>query len=283
MPSRTRRQANIPKVFKINNYFSCSKWGVKEWALALTERFKAREMWRWDCREGNNATEDTIKNIRRIATNMLTKPLASDLNSSSFKMHTAPIRDQTPCDYFDALFVMHDPKYAEWINIAYASTMPEDESSKLSTREQSFYSLPAWEMHAECSGSDFPATHETLFIAVDMGTTNELLVKEFLSWLRRTRKATKLVRIPMQYSKKTLENWHMEHLLPYLDLSFWAMTHGVEFKEEDIAKALFPKDNNSDVVERIKRTISINAKKIISEEVVTAINRQLRASKDLIG
>jgi len=278
MGTRKPRGTNIPDKFEISAYDECAKWGLQEWTAALTARMNIRHGWRWACLEGKSedVPNNLLRNAREAADKLLCEPTDTDLSvSKSYSVLTA-IRDQSAAEYFHGLDTFNDPRYVEWVNRFTASTMiQDDDDAELVLDMKRLYETPAWRMHADCS-----ATGNSLFIAVDLGVPDDQLVKEFKKWIGDTRKAAGTASIPRRYNNKDFVDWHENRLLAYLDLTFWASTRNKEFTHKTVAHAIFPFGSEKRDSEIVRRTIRTKANRIVSDEVVSALNGQLLHSKN---
>ena len=111
-------------------------------------------------------------------------------------------------------------------------------------------------------------------ISVNLGASDDLLNKEFKDWIKKTRKEANISQIRRSYFDNDFQDWHLQRLLPYLDLMFWAETHKKSFTQAQIGLTLFPNNYDGNSGEKVRKTIIPNAEKLISDEVVLALTRQ---------
>jgi hypothetical protein len=109
-------------------------------------------------------------------------------------------------------------------------------------------------------------------LLVDLRIPDNELVSEFKKWLVKKRKDIGITPKQRPFNENDFADWHSDRLLQYLDLTFWAVTHNEKFTNEQIGKAIFPEDSASE--SRVRRTIRINALKIVSDEYILALNNQ---------
>jgi hypothetical protein len=210
---------------------------------------------------------------------------------------TTHIFNQSAADLFQFKmnFFYESPRYSEWVkrSVYLKKTGMSDSMSKELVQEWTkFLSTPAWKMHAECSKSGTSIPLHQMFISVDLCAPDDILRKEFKTWLKQIRKDTQLPTLTDEINSVDFTNWHSERLLPFLDLTFWKIIHNEEIDYEEIGNTLYPGDesikgkeiHNKEALcsweklrdaDRIEGTLEPRALKIVSEEYVSALNNQL--------
>jgi|GEM_PF-2237710 len=293
--SRQLPATNVPDVFDLSAYDVCESWGLQEWAAALSFRMEARQRWRrtyllW---KDESIPSVETRRFQEVAFRLLRNPLSYEWRMQPFRSRPSSISDQSVADYFDARHSVDDPRYSEWFERSWRAwenpiefPSDKDTAEQISQKEsiqldhQMVDATPAWKMHREVAEFD-----GRFFIAVDLGASDDHLVKEFEAWIKKTRLAANLKPIHRQFNKIHFIRWHEQRLLPYLDLVFWAETHGKRIKHNKIGSALFPDADPDASIElgsegHVRKTIAPNALGIVSEEFVSALFVQLRASND---
>jgi hypothetical protein len=283
---RQPKAIDLPDEFKLAEYKRCASWGLREWAAALTIRSSIRKSWLLVCLEGKNknVTNHIMHFVQDASIRILSNPLDTNLDVNLFNAKPSyklpsPIKDQSPADYFAGVYTFnHDRRYLEWVNRAiYIENEDytyddDDHNETLAREENKFYETPAWKMHEESADGGFSIDIHSLFISVDLRIPDNELVSEFKKWLAKKRKDIGITPKQRPFNENDFADWHSDRLLQYLDLTFWAMTHNVKFTNEQIGKAIFPEDSASE--SRVRRTIRINAHKIVSDEYILALNNQ---------
>jgi len=280
--------SDIPKEFQISTYDACESWGVDEWAFALSVRRSMRLHWKLACSEGKNESvpQHMLNRIQEDALKLLIQPLVVDRKVNLFIDRQSSIRDQSVSDFFGGYFAFSDPHYSEWaemysylmfykfaVNEGGVDVIDSDEDKKIQSNNLRIDTTAAWKMDRERMA--FP---NKFFISVDLGASDQSLVKEFKTWIKRTRIEAGIESIRRPFNKNDFMEWREQRLLPYLDLTFWAATQRASFTQATIANALFPSydDLNEDVVAKVRKTVAPNALGIVSDEVVSAMNGQMR-------
>jgi len=293
---RHSKSNELPSKFKLAEYEKCASWGLKEWTAALSIRSRIRQSWRLACLEGKNkdvpdnimhkdVPDNIMHFVRDASIRILSNPSDTNLDMYLFNAKPSykiqlPIRDQSPAEYFAGVYTFnHDERYLEWVNRAiyienehYA--YDDDHNKTLAHEQNKFYDTPAWKMHKASADGGFSIDVHALFIAVDLRASDDDLVFEFKKWLSKTRKDIGITSKNRLFNKTDFADWHLNSLLQYLDITFWAMTHNMEFTHDEIGRAIFPEGCEADE-SRVRRTIRPLALQIISDEYVLALNNQL--------
>ncbi|MDR8077634.1 hypothetical protein KPA96_18410 [Burkholderia cenocepacia] len=203
--------------------------------------------------------------------NPLPSPKAT---SEPFDGHSSPVRDVSALEFFDGYFATHDERYSTFAALA-SSHIGEDWLSDAARQnEETLKSIPAWKMN-----DDVGVRNDYFMVAVDLGASDEMLVREFKTWLKSTRKAVGSARIKPAFTQRDFEEWHEKRLLPYLDLSLWAAARGAHFTLPVLADALFPNVIHVGVEDRIRKVVAPDAEFIVSPYVVSAMNVQRGAEQ----
>lgn len=262
--------------FNRKAYDACAKWGLKEWASALTARSYMDAFFQND--SGDGLTDGMANYYREKAEDLLADPLGHqsfELN----RLFLSPIVDQSAAEFFGGYDAMLDLRFLEWaIRKQYADNDCDDVedidlylNEKIGSSVHIFHTTPAWKIKLQALGDT-----GRFFIGVDLGASDEFLVDQFKFWLKKTRAEANVQAIRCRFNENHFSNWHCDRLLPYLDLSFCCKAYKKKVTHEQIAELLFPNEEQRDSVARVRRTISVNALKLVSEEIVSALNTQLR-------
>lgn len=273
----------IPKEFQVSNYSACASWGLQQWADALLCRRQLRTHWKLACQKGSdNAPAHLIQNVLDATQKMLSLPLTTESSLPLYIPNISPIKDQSAYNFFCDAEIINEREYLSWdarFKYALYYHFAEDEDGNevikgefeesIARDIQRILETPAWRMHREVS--QYP---RDFMILVNLGASDELLIKEFKDWIKKTRKEADIPQIRRSYFANDFQDWHLQRLLPYLDLMFWAETHKKSFIQAQIGLTLFPNDYDGNPGEKVRKTIIPNAEKLISDEVVLALTRQ---------
>lgn len=281
------QKTQIPNDFDLSKYKNCEKWTVVEWAAALRARMLLRFNWNLACQDGKseNTPAHLIEEAKKRAKRFYTDPCK--IENKLLKQNLKAIRDLNVADVLSNNFTFNQAELAEWVD-KYKFTMDftfynEDDEVDLAQNKHEKIALeynkeltetPAWRIFRE----ENPHSTE-FFISVNLGEANDRIIAEFKSWLKRTRQAAGIHEIRRTYTKFDFWDWCDSKLLPYLDLNFWAITHGQKLTLSQLSTALKIKpprnsESTSGDPQQMARTIKSKAEIIISEEVVEALARQ---------
>ena len=262
--------------FNRSAYDACAKWGLNEWASALTARSYMDSF--FHSGSGDGLTDGMASYYREKAEDLLANPLGHqsfELN----RLFLSPIVDQSAAEFFIGHDAMSDLRFSEWaIRKRYADNDSDDvEDIDLYLNEEirlgvhKFHTTPAWKMKRQALGDI-----GRFFIGVDLGAWDEIIIEQFKFWLKKTRVEANVQPIRRLFNSDHFSDWHCDRLLLYLDLTFCCKAYKEQVTHEEMAKILFPYEEQRDSVARVRRTISTNALKLVSEEYVSALNTQLR-------
>lgn len=289
----------IPNEFNLSAYDICRTWKLEDWAVALSTRMLLYRHWRLACLEGEDdeTPEKMILDVRDMAQKMLQNPLETVSISSVSMDSLSRIRDQSVSEFFEGYYVVADcdsdnsneKSYKKWVECLHLSEIPVEDEGNVWVNGQEDRSLTesiraanhilegtaAWKMHRE-----YLEYQKPFFIAVDLGVSNERLMKDFKDWLKKTRAAVGVAPKIGLFDETDFLRWHEQRLLPFLDLTFWAATRGKRIQQFVMGCRLFPDDLEKSPESRVRKTVAPNALEIVSEEVVSALIAQSRSSHD---
>lgn len=296
----------VPSFFQLPAYEVCDDWQPKDWAAALKDRLKARKYWQLACLNGSKVVPEwMVADARDLAENLIRHPgqrlrqTTIDKNHSALRVQVATdaapalkkeIRDQTVFEYFDGGAEwgrQQDSPYWKWILCCDAlAKAGADDVDALHAPETigaiegvsdvlKICDMPAREMHSEVGEQS-----STVFVAVDFGATDKELIRQFSGWLKDTRNALSKKRNPALPDQEKMKGWATKKYLPYLDLSFWAMTNSGVISNRKMADALYPGWYKSfrtfggkDRTDMVERTISVVAESLLEEDFVMSLSR----------
>ncbi|MDS0802850.1 DUF6387 family protein [Burkholderia cenocepacia] len=266
--------AEIPASFQLEKYDVCGSWDLVDWCSALTERWQLKAILDMEERSVSNGEEQS--GMIMVARD---KTLASfekiiqrqGARMSPFEGADSPIKDLSAMDYFEGIFALGDDRYSMYANTINTLSVKEMPNFSAITGADTLEDLQAWKMHEQCGvdKSDF-------WIKVDLGAPDDFLVKEFAAWLRSTRKAAQIPRMPSAFTNEHFADWHDKRLLPYIDLTLWARANDAYIQPALIGNLLFPDDLDRDIPAVVRRTVAPSARAICSWSVISALNAQVK-------
>jgi hypothetical protein len=111
-------------------------------------------------------------------------------------------------------------------------------------------------------------------IKVSMLASDEQILSDIKKFITALRKAVNTKTLKNNISSATFKRWAEMRVLPYMDLELWARNEKVNIPEHIYGNLLFPDETNIDVTERIRKTVKPLAKKLLSNELIWALEHQ---------
>jgi hypothetical protein len=268
---------SVPDIFDISIYENCSSWGLKEWSEELSGRSFMNDFYRM--LEEGTLTDSNREYYLTQAEKFLLYPIKN--HGPKFELFLSPIIDQSAEELFKGHHILSDRRYRDWVKKMEDTSKYGDQvlhgikdvdDQEVCRNVHEFISTPAWKVHRDSLGSN-----ERFFIGVDLRASDDYLLKQFKSWITKTRKEANINNASIRLFDETkLDQWHEDCLLPYLDLSFWAAANSITISSNEMEVALFPGRTKGVPGERVRRTIAPKALSLISKETIYALNTQLR-------
>lgn len=260
----------IPVEFRIEAYDLCASWDVAEWASALSDRQFARMAFAMDQRvdDGDGGLHQVI--LERSLRYMEMPLQVKGAGIKPFDGHPSPIRSQSALDFYDGLFATRDSRYDRFTQLAEKASGDDWHDDDAAAGREQLAATAAWQMHRACDVHD----NGCFLVSVDLGASDEHLLEEFKRWIKATRGAAGLSKIPRWYTPADFAKWHEMRFLAYLDLTFWARVRGGHFTLPVLGKALFPTEFNVGLEDRVRKVVAPGASAIVTEESVSALNAQ---------
>ncbi|MFL9952792.1 DUF6387 family protein [Paraburkholderia nemoris] len=282
--------SDIPSDFRLESYDVCATWGVEEWRDALTHRSLLHLFSRLPVEDLDDDPEFiSVEYLRECALGYLIDPfpvIGEEDRIYRAKSAAPSIRDLTGSDFYLGFYKLDESGYetpsalakkvAKRTGILDVQDVEGNQIEIEATYAMAKLDLtPAWQIYRDASGSD-----DKFWIEVELGESDEELIKEFKRWLKRTRQSAGIPKIPKRFDKSDFMDWHSKRLLPYLDLTLWSWAHGGSLSPSVLGSALFPDEVTRspmrDVEPMIRRTTALHAGRLISWQVVNTLDVQAR-------
>ena len=282
MKKRKIQQSVVPDSFDVTRYDVCKSWSLEVWAKELSSRWYMREI--FEKEERSELTDE----LRAVNKGRSEKLIERPLNNR--ELYPRPFRpsiiDQSAEEFFRGHLVIEDRKYEDWVNRMLCAEKFGDEvldgesdvSDEVHDAVITFYSTPAWKVHRD---SFVSRSHERFFVGIDLRASDDHLVSQFKSWIKRTRSVANVHAKEGAFNQKSLYEWHVYRLLPYLDLAFWGAVNNKKITNETMEDALFPGNRLGAVGDRIRKKIAPLARTLIQEDFLTALQLQVRSRLEL--
>lgn len=271
------------EVYRPEIYAPCRQWGIREWAIALANRYKLRQYHQERTTlQSYRLPAHQLVNLEDQAISLFHCPMGKESAVSAYLADHPPVRDQSVAEYFFAVDDWDDPAYAEWVDrVKLSSTFRLDTEVEL---DGSLNTDLADDIHSEVIKLDkTPAwklrqshaiNHEGFFIAVDLKASDESLKRSFATWLGRVRVASGAKAVGKVFSDKEAHVWVNQYYLPYLDLTFWSKLQGRRISDEVMTDVLYPSHLRPNI-DKIRAAFKEKAEKIVSKQFVDALRLQL--------
>lgn len=171
-----RSDLNIPSEFNLSSYDGCVLWSENDWAIALYDRIKMYDNWRYVCLKGfdSGASKERIDMARERALLKIKQPLINYFNKLPKVAGRSPIKDQSVREYFDGHWYFDDPCYSKWADLhiyldgymldegvwsqdglIYGESEEDRELREINDKNSKLLDEAAWKMHYEVMKSGF--------------------------------------------------------------------------------------------------------------------------------
>ncbi len=265
----------VPEEFDISIYDICLSWRLEDWAAELSARWFMRDVFSKE-REGK-LTDELRSSYVEQAELLLLTPLRS-LHPKP-DIYLSPIMDQSAEEFFRGHSVLSDSRYRAWVRRMedtekYGDLVgdgDQDFGEDISRNVHEYLSSPAWKIHRDSLG-----TVKRFFIGVDLNAPDDYLVHQFRSWIAKTRAEANIEPKQWLFSDKRFAKWHKDRLLPYLDLTFWAIINRHKISPADMEEEFFSDRFDGFSGEYVTKKVAKEAIKLISEETLYALSVELR-------
>jgi len=127
------------------------------------------------------------------------------------------------------------------------------------------------------ANAGYPDSYQQVPIDVDLSATDEQLKLDFEKWLINFRKLSGKIAASKNFSDSKFKRWHELRLLPFLDLSYWAMLYNKSIRQSVYGAILFPDEFDKDTTYKIRTSVIPLAKKVREESTMQALLAQATA------
>lgn len=264
----------IPTEFQLSSYDACKEWGAMEWYKALYIRALMR-----NCNKFNGTDRQSHQ---LDAMRFVLNPLIQD--DSLHRPALMPILDQTVEEFFHGNTLVHDDKeYRLWYerqkSAAEFHCLPHEApllDANIYTRMEVCFQ-PAWEMHRQLLPPLPMQSNERFFISVDLNAPDNFLIECFERWIKDTRTKANVPSKKNVSVAKHFNKWHIDRILPYLDLSFWAEANQKHISQSKYLETLF---KGFDYDEKKIGDVKAEALYLLSDTNINALKSQAYHFRD---
>lgn len=260
--------------FKLSAYSSCAKWEIEDWAIA----FNGRDFMRGFLEKGKSIDFclPRYDQYRLRADQLILSPLGGGRKFLDDPF-SKPIVDQSVAQYFEGVDFINEKEFSKW---AIRKKRYDDVDIDNCDIDEPI-PVSAWKYQVTSASAmltelGFPKNR--LFVGVDLGATDDFIVREFKKWLKEKRKYNCSARLINSFGTNDLSDWHNQKLLPCLDLWFWIVINGFKVDFCHMAGCLFPFDtkNCDDYVDKIRKTIKPKALSVIDPMFLSSLRYQVK-------
>ncbi|WP_374086774.1 DUF6387 family protein [Methylomicrobium lacus] len=132
----------------------------------------------------------------------------------------------------------------------------------------------AWTPHDVNLRQQSNSPHPLAYVAVNLDSTNEQIIKDFDHWLTHYRKQVDLISRKNLISQKDFNHWIDYRIIPYLDLTLIAKIEGRKLTQHKLAQMIFPDEYNVDIVGRLRQVTKPEAERVMKNHIHKALSAQ---------
>ena len=257
--------SDLPASFEIEKYDACANFTAVDWYLNLVPRairltFSASNV-------NTELGRYQAGAIHSLDYPIVRRRMVTPEDGYSGTLERSSVRDQTAYELVSGHSALDDDtgkyrnahEFLERNGRATPLDADWEQARDFTAFEIAYDTLnvPAWKMLKDLN---FPQSREAM-ARVDLSATNEKILADFKAWLLSTRVASQAPVRKNQFTPSIFRRWHVERILAYMDLRYWAQTHGLTITSAVIGNALFPNERNTSsyLPGRIERTVDKSA------------------------
>lgn len=264
-----KNRDDLPSEFDVGKYAPTKDFGIVEWTVNLEWRCLTIFMERFNEPEEQSARVEYV--------------LKNPTSTTDYFEHAPGLKkyveSRSVLDFEAQDFYWHgvecatDSRYNEYMSgfsEFIEDTSPYDEKEGRYPDVIKRMEAPHYEL-MEQSGIQFDGN---VLAKVDLHTSDEKLVADFVEWLKTTRERTGINVPKKKFTKDDFRTWSRSAILPYLDLTSWARANRVEITQQLLGTALFPDEYSVNLAERIRKVTAPMARSLAREVVTDALRGQ---------
>lgn len=249
----------LPEWFNLDNYHGITQLDLEGWINQLYFRQTLQEFLQRFVLTG------IIKDC--FISGILHKPSAQILNPISLRDSVILIEALKACQNIPSE-TWQSPSF-------FQLTTEKADIQKPQSLLEWFHDQNKLRPEEECLASKSNYTILQKYISVDLSASDAVLAAAFKKWLKERRILAP--RHPKRvFSKSMLRRWAVNQVLPYIDLSYWAMLNEVQIPHWLMGEALFPGRQQGDKADRVRKTTESTAKEVMQSSCIHAMAAQLK-------
>jgi len=293
-----KRLDDLPKEFCLKKYEDACRFDLSGWAAALSSRFdywvscrylksdydklKAKKCSDEKCCHCNdNIQYHEFETLKKHWLKQMDSPLSINIHEAVSEDSICSVRDMTLRDFSYQSSFFAKPSRSKCLCLVNALLADDDldensfyESSFVENENQILLGTSIRDLYKEegiIFGTDF-------FVSVDIAATDEKLMADFQAWLKSKRIIENLPAKKKKFTDKDFNEWTEKAILPFIDLTIWALFNDVNITQALMGECLFP-EYDIDATERIRKTVSPKAKEIMTESFIYSLFAQIRTGQ----
>jgi hypothetical protein len=266
MKAVVNRVADLPVQFNLKHYAPVHDFSIAEWVCNLEARSLRQFMWSM----GDYYADELKRGALYLLDNPIFRPSDKWKDSPGLlkHVHRQQVRDESVFDALAGNYYFNPgetrmKKYADDFRTLDGPGAPSEEGRAL-------FDIPMWRALQESGIND----DREVAVRVNLNASDEHLVADFKMWLAKIRKARKLTVQRQRVKASEFQDWARFRVLPYLDLQFWARTHGFQITHQVMGIALFPNEFEVALADRIRKVVVPLADRIVTEGFCTLLRAQ---------
>ena len=261
--------SDLPPEFSLDKYLAAEDFQIQDWLVNL--EFRTLRL---------HTVQHLADEFARGVDYLFAQPLLPEnvrraYWTSAGMSKTVLGRQVQDQSVFDALagHYYFDPEETRFTKYTEAFEQYNDPTEELARKAQGVVSIPMWKAHDAAGIDDIG----DVFVRVNLHASEEQLTADFANWLTTT-KRERLIDLPRRrITPGDLKEWARFRVLAYLDLTMWARATGCEITHQAIGLALFPKEFEVVLSDRVRKVIAPLARRISTFEFCTFLRAQATA------
>jgi hypothetical protein len=250
------RRDDLPTNFSIEKYRCTKDFTIADWVVNLEMRVLCNHVISSFAQTGDRSNYDPEAFVLRLLDKPIYSSLGMEENSGLLKwVELSHVRDATIIDLFcndrenlGAEYAPYYEAYDRCVGLPGLSNNSDEEMIR----------LPIWRMYESLNIDD----DNNVLVTIDLHGSEEKTVADFTKWLRQIRKDKGIVAPKRRWNSSDFEKWSTLGVLPYLDLTNWAMANRKTVTQQVMGISLFPANYDVALGERVRKSVAVLARQI---------------------
>ena len=257
----------VPGDFSLEKYDATASFKLQDWAANLAVRCYLRHVFRGNRKQAANYF---IRNPL-LSVSACREYLSVAMGGSTYWKQVFDLST------FDALYF--NRLFGENVEVKPYIELYEEYWKNDEKRSMEAYAAltdkPFWKVAQDIGDYD---SKTVVHVVVDVRAPESLLVEAFKTWLRETKAAMGVQVLEKPMNAGDLTDLQRFQVLAYLDLEYWATSHGHRLTQQALGLAIFPGEFAVSLSERIRKVVAPLARRACSVDLVDSFHLQLNMS-----